>query len=174
MSCSSPRHARAPPRPALPRLLPCVRPSPLTTTSRPLPSVPRPPPPLHSPPLLSGPFELPIRCRTKRAKLSLSSEALDFGAGVTLGSSASKTFTLANDGALEVRVCVCVCGRVRVVACGVVCGSACVLARGGAGLREGSVGRGRRRSSEGCRALPCRKRFAPAAYVWRNRVVSSL
>lgn len=50
----------------------------------------------------SGPFELPLRCLAKRAALSLSAASLDFGPGVTIGESASRSFELRNDGALDV------------------------------------------------------------------------
>ncbi|EFJ53186.1 hypothetical protein VOLCADRAFT_86216 [Volvox carteri f. nagariensis] len=50
----------------------------------------------------TGPFDVPIRCRTKRAELSVAPAAVDFGGGVTLGDSATRTFVLSNEGALEV------------------------------------------------------------------------
>ncbi|GAX76218.1 hypothetical protein CEUSTIGMA_g3662.t1 [Chlamydomonas eustigma] len=50
----------------------------------------------------TGPFFIPVRCLTKKASMSVSTPSLDFGPGVTLGESLSKTFTLSNDGALDV------------------------------------------------------------------------
>ncbi|GLI70333.1 hypothetical protein VaNZ11_015289 [Volvox africanus] len=50
----------------------------------------------------TGSFEVPIRCRTKRAALSVTPAAVDFGGGVTLGDTDTRTFVLSNDGALEV------------------------------------------------------------------------
>ncbi|GIL93003.1 hypothetical protein Vretifemale_20446 [Volvox reticuliferus] len=50
----------------------------------------------------TGPFQVPIRCRTKRAALSVAPAVVDFGGGVTLGDAETRTFVLSNDGALEV------------------------------------------------------------------------
>lgn len=52
----------------------------------------------------TGPFQLPVRCTTKRAAVSVSAPpgGLDFGPGVTLGESVTKTFEIRNDGALDV------------------------------------------------------------------------
>lgn len=43
-----------------------------------------------------------VRCLTKKAKLVLSSNVVDFGPGLTLGENASRTFTITNEGALDV------------------------------------------------------------------------
>ncbi|KAL6756552.1 hypothetical protein V8C86DRAFT_68936 [Haematococcus lacustris] len=50
----------------------------------------------------TGPFQIPIRCVTKKAVLAVSSPSVDFGPGVVLGEQATRTFNITNQGALEV------------------------------------------------------------------------
>ncbi|KAF5843498.1 hypothetical protein DUNSADRAFT_14414, partial [Dunaliella salina] len=50
----------------------------------------------------TGPFQIPVRCLTKKASLKTSTKAVNFGPGVILGESATRSFSLINEGALEV------------------------------------------------------------------------
>ena len=71
-------------------LLPPLHPSTLHTHGVISPFTPQPFPPLSP------------RCLTKKAALTVSSPLVDYGPGVILAESASRTFTISNGGALDV------------------------------------------------------------------------
>ena len=66
-------------------------------------------------PILSetGPMVVPLECYTKKVKLSLSAEVVDFGpAPVTLGNSLNRWLKISNDGALDVTYSIRVTGGI--------------------------------------------------------------
>jgi hypothetical protein len=60
----------------------------------------------------TGAFGVPIECLTRKAKMVISTPLVDFGPGVTLAESASQTFTISNEGALDVEYTISVDDRV--------------------------------------------------------------